>query len=297
MVSCKQNIGCLKVFISGSGPQTKPGSLTKDSLMACLVFDSAVVDLFPYLSAVADQAKLFLNPTNLRFVFKDRQCVLYPDRCIVTPFYDRHQVGVFVEDFLGFINEIADKKESILPRHKVFRNASVVDIIRLLPITNCRDCGFSSCMAFAAAVSQQQATPSRCPHIKPPVTERASYPVYDSEGNLIKTVSLDIDTAKTNEELRSMQHHLDEKQQRLNELENYQTMAREAANRSLPVPLSQREIEVLRMVARGETNVEIGRRLSISPHTVKSHVISIFNKLGVNDRTQASVWAAQHDLL
>ncbi|MDM8537293.1 LuxR C-terminal-related transcriptional regulator [Desulfobacterales bacterium HSG17] len=68
------------------------------------------------------------------------------------------------------------------------------------------------------------------------------------------------------------------------------------ANNSLPSPLTNREIEVLQMVARGLTNMEISDSLKISPHTVKSHVVHIFNKLGVNDRIQASVWSVQNNL-
>jgi DNA-binding NarL/FixJ family response regulator len=61
--------------------------------------------------------------------------------------------------------------------------------------------------------------------------------------------------------------------------------------------LSPREVEVLRLVAEGASNPEISERLSISHHTVKSHIIHIFNKLNVNDRTQAAVWAVQNDLI
>ena len=42
---------------------------------------------------------------------------------------------------------------------------------------------------------------------------------------------------------------------------------------------------------------EISTHLEISPHTVKSHVIHIFNKVGVNDRTQAAVWATRQNLV
>ena len=61
--------------------------------------------------------------------------------------------------------------------------------------------------------------------------------------------------------------------------------------------LTDREIQVLRLVAEGATNIEISESLFISPHTVKSHVIHIFNKLGVNDRTQAAVWATRHKIV
>jgi DNA-binding NarL/FixJ family response regulator len=55
--------------------------------------------------------------------------------------------------------------------------------------------------------------------------------------------------------------------------------------------LSAREIEVLRLVARGSSNAEIARELTISHGTVKSHLRRIFVKMGVSDRTQAAVSA------
>ncbi|HEY2240213.1 MAG TPA: response regulator transcription factor [Streptosporangiaceae bacterium] len=51
--------------------------------------------------------------------------------------------------------------------------------------------------------------------------------------------------------------------------------------------LSSRETEVLALVARGLTNAEIGLRLSIAETTVKTHLLRLFGKLGVNDRTAA----------
>jgi DNA-binding NarL/FixJ family response regulator len=57
--------------------------------------------------------------------------------------------------------------------------------------------------------------------------------------------------------------------------------------------LTSRERDVLRRVAQGRTNKEIGRELLISPATVKAHVERIIAKLGVTDRTQAAVLAAR----
>jgi len=57
------------------------------------------------------------------------------------------------------------------------------------------------------------------------------------------------------------------------------------------IPLSNREIEVLEQIAKGNSNKEIARVLKISDQTVKNHITSILRKLDVNDRTQAVVYA------
>ncbi|MBE1576492.1 response regulator [Amycolatopsis roodepoortensis] len=62
-------------------------------------------------------------------------------------------------------------------------------------------------------------------------------------------------------------------------------------------PLSAREIEVLRLVARGSTNAEIGRALHISEATVKTHLLRVFGKLDVSDRTAAVTTAMRLGLL
>ena len=61
--------------------------------------------------------------------------------------------------------------------------------------------------------------------------------------------------------------------------------------------LSSREIEVLSCVAHGASNKEIARQLHISESTVKTHLIHIFGKLGVSDRTQAVTTALQRGIL
>lgn len=66
---------------------------------------------------------------------------------------------------------------------------------------------------------------------------------------------------------------------------------------TVPRQLTPRELQVLRLIAEGQTNREIGQRLGLSVGTVKVHVEHILFKLGVADRTQAAVYAARHGLL
>ncbi len=76
----------------------------------------------------------------------------------------------------------------------------------------------------------------------------------------------------------------------------------DAAGLAIPAPalpngLSEREVEVLSLVARGLTNKEVGGKLSISPRTIQQHTLRIYRKIGVSTRAAAALFAAEHDLV
>ncbi len=68
-------------------------------------------------------------------------------------------------------------------------------------------------------------------------------------------------------------------------------MLDEKRDRPTARELSAREEEVLRLVVGGLANKQIARRLGITERTVKAHLTSVFNRIGVQDRTQAALWA------
>lgn len=75
------------------------------------------------------------------------------------------------------------------------------------------------------------------------------------------------------------------------------SLARRAAAPKEQKPLSEREMDVLRLVARGKTNKEIARELRLGGETVKTHVSNILTKLGVQGRTQAALQAVRMGLV
>jgi NarL family two-component system response regulator LiaR len=74
-------------------------------------------------------------------------------------------------------------------------------------------------------------------------------------------------------------------------------LVREVRASTSPEALTEREIEVLRLLADGQSNKEIARSLSIGEKTVKTHVSNILAKLGVYSRTQAALHAARIGLV
>ena len=80
-------------------------------------------------------------------------------------------------------------------------------------------------------------------------------------------------------------------------LDRFAKLSRESAQAGRPEQLSERELEVLRLMATGAPNKEIAATLTISESTAKTHVANIFQKLDVKDRTEAVTQAVQRGII
>jgi DNA-binding NarL/FixJ family response regulator len=84
-------------------------------------------------------------------------------------------------------------------------------------------------------------------------------------------------------------------QHRLNQISA--AMKKKRTHQESGIPLTDREIQVLRHIAFGMSNREIARSLKISDETIKEHVQNILRKIGLRDRTQAAVWAVRKKVI
>ncbi len=125
-----------------------------------------------------------------------------------------------------------------------------------------------------------------------------AYPVRGLDKNVSAVIVIVFETTASKQALQQQRDYTELLEQRLSEKEGGpKKVSFDSGDLSISVKLSRRETDVLRLITEGYTNTQISELLDISANTVKSHVNGLFNKLGVNDRTQAAVLATRNRLV
>lgn len=126
--------------------------------------------------------------------------------------------------------------------------------------------------------------------------EARAYPIVDRRGAVAFAARISFDITHRKKRQSRLEDEMLTLERSLEEMNRFQLdeLPFQPAGGS---PLTKRELEVLRLTAQGLSKPRIAHVLGISPNTVKRHVVNIFNKLGVNDRAQAAVWATRQGLI
>ncbi len=121
-----------------------------------------------------------------------------------------------------------------------------------------------------------------------------AYPVRDADKNVSAVIIIVFETTAGKNALQRQKDYTGLLEHKLNGRKSGPEKVDHGGDIALTVRLSRRETDVLRLIAEGYTNTQISDLLGISANTVKTHVNGVFNKLGVNDRTQAAVLATRN---
>jgi ArsR family metal-binding transcriptional regulator len=130
--------------------------------------DIDLTPLFPYLRAVAKT--LYFEPQE-QIIFKyqhngkDYKVSLSKNEvsfALVSDKYEAYEVWKSLKDYLEGVWE---KRSEIQPSFKPVHRPTPLEIYKLLPKTNCKECGFLSCLAFASALTTGDAEPAQCPYL------------------------------------------------------------------------------------------------------------------------------------
>jgi DNA-binding CsgD family transcriptional regulator len=158
----------------------------------------------------------------------------------------------------------------------------------------CAKCAVSAVFSSGTPCVLEGERLARLPNGLPRWGEIRTFPVYDERRHVRFVVTIGFDVTERKYGLERQQRYVDVLKTKLR-----QTVqpVHDRPGETPQFGLTDREMEVLALMAEGFTNREISEILSISPHTVKSHVIHIFNRLGVNDRTEAATLATRFHLI
>ena len=118
--------------------------------------------VLPYLAAVIKLCTYDDATKILTFKRDGKGIAMYPRQIAVTKLSDREEAEGVLEELKALINKTYDNRHNIQPCYKKEGELKYLDVFRLLPGTNCRECGEPTCLAFATKVVQQEADIAQC---------------------------------------------------------------------------------------------------------------------------------------
>lgn len=122
-----------------------------------------ISEVLPYLNTVLGGVQYTREPRSVSFRLKGKLVVIHPLKICVNAPGDRLEGEKIIEWLLDTINDTWERREQIEPCFDSVASPKVLEILRLLPKTNCGLCGEQTCMVFASQAAKGARTPEDCP--------------------------------------------------------------------------------------------------------------------------------------
>ena len=136
---------------------------SKETLLVIATFEADISPSFPYVNAELggwdyDQA----NQVLLLKLSDGKWITLHPQKIAIRGARDMEECHALLEWIKGQINDIYARRETITPRYVSQAGLKIMEILKLLPMTNCKICGYPTCMAYAAALREGEVSLEAC---------------------------------------------------------------------------------------------------------------------------------------
>ena len=126
-------------------------------------FSGDVSEVMPYLNAVIERARFSAASRSLLWKEGDRIYALRPDELAASSILDMKQANQVIAKTVAMINQVWEKRDGITPSYEERTQPPALEVFRLLPGTNCGECGLASCMAFAVQLATGDSRIEECP--------------------------------------------------------------------------------------------------------------------------------------
>jgi ArsR family metal-binding transcriptional regulator len=150
----------------------RPPNPTAQHLRCFAALGVDITEALPYLNTALKGYEYLTDPASLTLKLPGKLVTLHPRMIAINIVKDEQEAGEILEWLKREINEVWERRGEIQPSFEVAPEPRVLEILKLLPKTNCRHCGEATCMVFAVKVGQGQKTPAQCPALDQPNEEK-----------------------------------------------------------------------------------------------------------------------------
>jgi ArsR family metal-binding transcriptional regulator len=141
-------------------PECNPGF---QSLHCIAHLNQDIRDVLPYLNTVLGGYEYYQNPPAVTFRPQGKLVTVHPDKIAINALKDEDEADKLLEWLKREINEAWEKRDEIEPSYESLPRPKVFEILKMLPKTNCRQCGEPTCTVFAVAVTEGVKGAENCP--------------------------------------------------------------------------------------------------------------------------------------
>ena len=141
-------------------PECRPEA---ESLHVIAHLDQDIAEVIPYLNAVLGGFQYLKDPPSVSFKAHGKLIAVHPRMICVNALRDEEEGDKIVEWLKQEINDTWEHRAEIQPSFESAPKPKVLEILKLLPKTNCRECGQPTCMVFATQVAEGGKGPEDCP--------------------------------------------------------------------------------------------------------------------------------------
>jgi ArsR family metal-binding transcriptional regulator len=124
-----------------------------------------ISDALPYLNAVLGGFEYIPEPPSVTFKSQGKLITVYGKRIAVNALKDEAEARKIVDWMVREVNEAWENRRHIEPSYKAVERPKLIEILKLLPKTNCKQCGVPTCMVFATRLMEGGAGAEDCPDL------------------------------------------------------------------------------------------------------------------------------------
>jgi len=133
-----------------------------ETLNAIANLSEDISEALPYLASAIKVCAYDDDTKTLTFKREGKSIAIYPRRIAVTKLRDREEATQTLDELKDLINHTYESRQNIKPCYKKGGELKYLDVFKLLPGTNCKECSEPTCLAFAIKLVQQEADMPQC---------------------------------------------------------------------------------------------------------------------------------------